>query len=121
MAEPLPAGFTPFYNSMGGVEYLWRTRPEGGWDIAVRQDADPFLDMNRAMANENDGYSPSRDLRRAASIPIGVAMKWLIEEGLDIYDPDHGERLMRKLNDPDWRYLRTAPGILGPDGHGGFR
>lgn len=29
--------------------------------------------------------------------------------GWDAYRPDlYGEQLRRKLNDPDWRYLRTA-------------
>jgi hypothetical protein len=28
-------------------------------------------------------------------------------------DPAHADKLARKLNDPDWAYLRTAPGRLG--------
>lgn len=116
-----PPGFTPFYNSMGGVEYLWRTKPEGGWEIAAHHEVDHFLDLNKAMRNENDGYSPSRELRRAASIPVGVQLKWLTEEGLDIYNPDHADRLMRKLNDPDWAYLRTADGRFAMTQDGSFR
>lgn len=121
MVDDIPAGFSPFYNSAGGVEYLWRTRPEGGFDIAARQDVDAILDMNKAMATENDGYTPSKDLKRVASIPMIFWSKWMHEEGWDMFDPNSADRLMRKLNSNEFAFLRTAPGHLGPDGNGGFR
>jgi len=75
------------------------------------QDVEPFLDRNKELYNAGDGYSPSRDLRRAASIPLVVVEQWL-SEGIDIFNPDHAEAIKRKLNDPENRYLRTAPGTL---------
>lgn len=78
------------------------------------QDTDAIIERNKAMATTNDGYSPSRELRRVATIPALIREKWLKEEGWDAWRPDrYPEQLMRKLNDPEWQFLRTAPGRLG--------
>lgn len=91
----------------------WTERQaDGSFLIRTAQDVAPILDHNKALANEGDGYSPDRELRRVAFIPDIVALKWLNEEGWWCHDPDNEHRLFRKLNDPDWRHLRTAPGRL---------
>ena len=78
--------------------------------IETRQDVQPILDHNKALLNSGeDGYSPSRELQRVASIPSVVVLQWL-KEGIDVGNPDHWPAVERKLNDPDWRHLRTAPG-----------
>lgn len=77
------------------------------------QDVAPVLERNKALQNADDrGWSPSRELRRAAAIPDIVILKWRSEEGIDVFDPNHWPAVKRKLNDPEWRYLRTAPGRL---------
>lgn len=96
-----------------GIVKHWRPDGSGGVEVRISQDVAPLLDRNRAMANHNDGYSESREMRRVASVPAIVRQKWLIEEGWDMMDPAHLDKLARKLNDPDWAYLRTAPGKLG--------
>jgi hypothetical protein len=35
-------------------------------------------------------------------------MKWLVEEGLDIYDDNAWPQIFRKLNDPQYAYLKTT-------------
>ena len=82
--------------------------------IAHEQDCAAYLEANRALANADDrGFvSGARELRRAASIPNAVVLKWLVEEGIDVMNPDHWPAVRRKLNDPEWRHLRTAPGRL---------
>lgn len=91
---------------------------DGGTVIRTVGDEVPRLEMNkvlRGMAGDDGGYvSTAREMKRVASIPASLVAKWFAEEGLDVYNPDHAERLMRKLNDPDYVYLRTAPGQLGP-------
>lgn len=77
------------------------------------QETDAITDRNRAMATHNDGYSPSRELRRVASIPYIVGLKWLNEEGWWFMDPEHADKLAQKLNSSEWMYLRTAEGRLG--------
>ncbi len=39
-------------------------------------------------------------------------VKWLQEENLDIYNPDHAERLKRKLNSSEYMYLRTSELVI---------
>lgn len=71
-----------------------------------------ILDYNKELYTHNDGYNAARNMRRAASIPPFLRLKWLFEEGWDAWKPEHKGQLTRKLNDPDYRYLRTAPGRL---------
>lgn len=80
--------------------------------IQRSQDVAPILDRNKALANDGDGYSASRDIRRVASIPLVLVEKWKNEEGIDLFNPDHLPAVRRKLNSPEYQYLRTAPGRL---------
>jgi hypothetical protein len=83
---------------------------DGTYSIVASQDLTAIIDRCKAMATHNDGYTPSRDMRRVAFIPDIIAVKWLNEEGWWYLDPNAKEQLNRKLNDPDWQHLRTAPG-----------
>lgn len=73
------------------------------------QDVEPILDRNKAMQTAGDGYSPTREMRRVASIPVAVAYQWL-QEGVDFRDENCADEIRRRLNSPEWRHLRTAPG-----------
>ena len=72
---------------------------------------DPQTDISTIETRHtaDDGWSPSRELRRVGSTPFGVYLQWLAE-GFDALDPNNTAELKRRLNDPDWRWLRTAPG-----------
>lgn len=95
----------------GGINYHWIDNGDGTVRVAYSQDIGAALEANKAAYTHNDGYSGTRELRRVAFIPAIIRQKWLDEEGWDAYRPDlYGDRLVRRLNDPEWRYLRTAPG-----------
>lgn len=82
--------------------------------LHATQPNDAILERNKAMALHNDGYTPSREMRRVATIPANIRMLWLQEEGWDAYRPDlYADKLMEKLNSAEWEYLRTAPGRVG--------
>ena len=102
----------PLYRSSAGISHYWR--PAGGddYEVVSLQDCDPVLEANKAAVTHNDGYSPSREFRRAASIPLILILKWLNEEGWFALDPACADKLKEKLNSSDYRYLRTAPGRL---------
>jgi hypothetical protein len=98
----------------GDVAHYWEDDGQGGGNIHSVQDVGPALELTKAMRNHNAGWSPTKELRRAAFIPNIIRDKWLNEEGWDAYRPDlYGDRLARKLNDPDWAYLRTAEWRVG--------
>lgn len=44
---------------------------------------------------------------KVASIDPIVQLKWL-QEGIDVMNPDHWDKVRQKLNDPEWRYTRTT-------------
>ena len=117
----MPTPWQPLWVSSAGVQKFFRTLDDGSHEVVMKQDVGDILDRNKAMANENDGYSQSRELRRVGSIPMSLIVKWREEEGWDAFDPAHADRLASKLNDGDFALLRTAGGNLGMTQDGGFR
>lgn len=77
------------------------------------QDVKPFLDANKALANDGDykrkGIKDS--WMHAATIPNIVIEQWL-KEGIDIFNKDHWPQVRRKLNDPNWKHLKTIVGRI---------
>jgi hypothetical protein len=107
---------THLFRSSAGIDH-WMITEGKETRFAATQDVAPFLEQNKRMATANDGYSASRDLRRVASIPYAVGVKWLNEEGVWFMDadkdPDVAKWLAKKLNSSEYQYLRTADGSLG--------
>ena len=99
-------GYDPAY----GLTDAFHVNNDVDFAVETRQDVEPILDNNKRLANDNDGYSPSRELRRIASIPLVIVEKWKNEMGVDVFKKDHQAKVRALLNDPDWRYLRTSPG-----------
>jgi hypothetical protein len=101
-----------FYTSTKGVRHSWERGDDGKIRIQSSQDAEPFLDTAKAMNTHNDGYSPSRELRRVALIPPIVEVLWMNQYGVNPLMPEHHDLLCRLLNSSEWSYLRTAPGQI---------
>lgn len=80
--------------------------------IIHASDATPLLEQNKKMANDAD-YSKN-GIKQGwwlyASIPAIVQTKWLIEHGVDVYNKDHGAKIGKLLNDPEYQYLKTTSG-----------
>jgi len=76
------------------------------------QDAEPFLENNKEWQNDFNNYR-GEHFWKVADIPLIFIMKWLNEEGLNIMRPDHFEHIVKKkLNDPDFKFLKTVPGRI---------
>lgn len=98
-------------NPVTGKRTFFRCTEPGQWEFKYEQDCEPILERNKALANHETnraGYSPSKDFRRIGSIPAVIILKWLNEDGINVFDPNHQDAVLRKLRDPEWRYLRTA-------------
>ena len=80
--------------------------------IETVQDVTPTLEVNKAMANDDDykRHGIKQSWWHVASIPVVVQEKWLREDGVNVFNPDHWPAVKRKLNDIEYRYLRTATG-----------
>jgi hypothetical protein len=75
----------------------------------TRQDVEPILEANaRARGELQRG-----DLRHVATIPNVILLKWLNEAhacgnvALRMFTKEFDALVARKLEDPDWKYLRT--------------
>lgn len=107
---------TFLFTSSAGIDH-YMVEDGNGTRFASTQDTTPILERNKAMRTHNDGYSQSKELRRVASIPYIVGLKWLNEEGwwfLDAdKDPGVARKLAAKLNSNEYEHLRTADGRVG--------
>lgn len=107
---------THLFRSSAGVDH-YMVEEDGKTRFAASQDVSLVLERNKAERLHNDGYSPSRELRRAARIPYIVGIKWLNEDGfwfMDLdKDPDVARKVAEKLNSSEYAYLRTSDGHLG--------
>ena len=73
-------------------------------------DATPSLDVNKARQNCPEIWKAGMKesfVLYASFDPI-VQMKLLCEHGIDIYKKEHGPRLSKLLEHPDWRYLKCT-------------
>jgi hypothetical protein len=103
------------YDPFTGVtQYFHYDDMSGDWGIESVQDVEPIIDTNKAMQND-DNYSRDgikNEFWHVARIPVTIQEKWLREDGIDIYNKDHWPKVKRKLNDPDYRYLKTTTGTV---------
>ena len=83
-----------------------------GQDLAIlhTQDVEPIFEHNkllRTMEQKSDWG------RQIAEIPNVILVKWFDEEhargntSLRMFTPEFDAIVQKKLNDPDWYYLRT--------------
>lgn len=100
--DPL-TGITDWFEDLGG----------DGFAVHSSQDVEPFLKRNKAMQNEGRSHWKGQgDFRLEASIPIGVQYEWLARYGIQVWNPEHLPDVVKRLNDPDWRYLKCAEVII---------
>lgn len=96
--DPL-TGVTTWFHDDPGID---------GFHLETTQDVEPIIKTNRAIQNETDGWSKGRNMRHAATIPMVLLHQWAQELGITIHDPAMAEVIKTKLNDPDYRNLRTG-------------
>tara|TARA_A200000159_G_scaffold5177_1_gene4786 strand:- start:1244 stop:1543 length:300 start_codon:yes stop_codon:yes gene_type:complete len=80
--------------------------------VSHSQDVSPILESNKIAREQAEGRRMG-EMQRVASIPAVVAMEWM-KEGINVMSPnaDDVKRLKKKLNSPEYAYLRTGGGRL---------
>lgn len=78
--------------------------------LSYEQDAEPVLDACKHDVNHAD--RKLGDMAHVASIPASVQLKWFVELGVDMHNPDHKGRV-RRLLDTDYKHLKRLPIMLG--------
>lgn len=86
------------------------------------QDVEPIIELNKRLQSEPQRSDWGRHI---GTIPNVILEKWLNEEWnkgnttLQLFTPEFEALIERKLNDPDWKYLRTdSPTVQGFLGFG---
>jgi len=76
------------------------------------QDVEPYLDSNKALANDDDFTKQGikEGMWKYASIPVVVQERWLHEYGSENWPmrPGNEKLLFRLLNSPEWKYLKST-------------
>jgi hypothetical protein len=96
----------------GIVEYFHCDEATGEIAIERVQDVTSVIEGNKRAQTAGDGFSPSRDLREIAEIPLGVVELWRQLYGIDVMNRDHWPGVKCLLADPEWRWLRTSSGSI---------
>lgn len=89
------------------IDRFHYSESEDKFAIETVQDVEPIFNRNKALQTENDGYSPTKNWARIASIPLVIVEQWR-KEGIDVFNPDHMPAIRKKLMDPDYAFLRTS-------------
>ena len=81
--------------------------------LHTTQDIEPILKRNKTLRDETTGISEGGNLYHIGSIPWNVITIWNQTDGINFMQMEAKEQekyLFRKLQDPDWAYLRTTDG-----------
>lgn len=99
-------------------------KAEGGKVTVLRtQQVDAILKLNKRAFNEAPTWRPyssgRRDvpIRHVADVPVILIEQWF-KEGINAFspDPDMQKAFRKKLNDYNYRHLRTYPGRIRETG-----
>ncbi len=94
----------------------WFQYDESTGDSIVRSDwkhTHTLIDQNKAIQSKEVGRGVDNDMHHVARIPPSVIIEFRDKFGINIFDKNHGPALMKKLDDPEYRYLRVNTQTLG--------
>lgn len=83
---------------------------EGTSVIKTYQDVAPYLNRNKRLYNATPETPQGEEWREVADIPNAIAHEWMKEfeaKGIRFWSPEGMREIKKKLNDPDWKLLRT--------------
>lgn len=86
---------------------------DGDLHVERTQDVEPILDHNKEISGLQQPFAGA--FRHVATIPLVILEKWMNEEGAPVMSMSKNEFarfVKKKLNDPDWRYLKTTDGTV---------
>lgn len=101
------------HDAATGTSTYFEGDGNGGFTLHTVADCAPVLDANKSLSAGNGREHWKGDFRKEASIPAVILHKWLVEDEIQFWTEEGKERIVRKLNDPDWAYLKTADVMIG--------
>lgn len=95
-----------------GVTRKFYSDDEGNISVETSQDLSAVKQFCNAMQLHRGKTIDSDYKNTLGLVPPVIVMKWLNEEGWFVFDADKDEavekKLREKLNDGEWRLLRTS-------------
>lgn len=94
--------------SWNGVRKWIRGTEEDHGSVQVRYEGvgeQQIIEENKRA----DGPDKRSDMWHVGHIPASLGLKWLVEEGVDMWNPHHIDAVKCKLMDSDYRHL--VPGM----------
>lgn len=94
--------------SFNGLRKWMRATDADEGTVSIKYEdvgGDQVIERNKRA----DGPDKRSEMWHVGSIPASVGMKWLVEEGIDMWNPHHADAVKRKLMDSDYRHL--VPGM----------
>ena len=90
---------------------------DGKLTIHNQQNLSPLMERNKKLYTLNDGYTPSKDMKRIASVPPIILQIWSKEyngtRNWWALPKETQKKIMRtKLNSSEFKYFRTSEGSL---------
>jgi hypothetical protein len=80
--------------------------------VETIHDVTAILENNKEQRlSGHDGYSPSRELRKVASIPLG-AVNQLYQMGIDVMKDEDWPKVAALLDSKDYEAWRTSNGVI---------
>lgn len=81
-------------------------------DVERVQMVDPIIERNKRLQNdpEHKRNGIKNDWCHFATWPNIIIEKWMVDYGINVLKRDHWHAALKKLEDPDWRYLKTITG-----------
>tara|TARA_A200000159_G_scaffold133039_1_gene130979 strand:+ start:35006 stop:35305 length:300 start_codon:yes stop_codon:yes gene_type:complete len=91
---------------------LHHDQSEDKFHISHSQDVSAILEQNKIAREQAEGKKMG-DMVRVATIPDVVVIEWM-NEGINVMSPNREDlrRIKKKLNSPEYAYLRTGGGKL---------
>ena len=93
--------------SWNGLRKFIRASDDDEGTVQVRYEGHDheIIEQNKRAA----GPDKRSDIWHVGHVPASVGLKWLVEEGVDIWNPDHSDAVLSKLACSDYRHL--VPGL----------
>lgn len=94
------------------IANLHHDEGEDKMHISHSQDVSGILKANKEARDLAEGRRMG-EMQRVASIPSVLVVEWM-NEGINVMAPNHEDlkRMKKKLNSPEYAYLRTGGGRL---------
>ena len=87
----------------------------GQWVVhhqAERSETMNIVSAAKQTRDFNRGWTPSRRMRVLFEVPDFIAMVWKNEHGVDVYNREHHEGVMRLARDPAYRGFVCTEGAF---------